>query len=879
MKLKNDKKYKKNNLSKFASNKETLKKAGLLLGVLLFVVIGVVFSFSQAYFIKRIEGSNITVKVGELEYTLECDQLNNKQITLSPNSSKNLDLKLTSLNPIDSKYELYYKIISPQNPANKVEAGYVKDSEKLPLDIVSQNSNNNIKIMINNTGNEEVTIEIGIAAGLVHNETELKEEEISLNKEIIQKNYIYDFTGNYQTFIAPVTGYYKIELWGASGGGTSAGKGAYTKGEITLNQGTPLYLYVGENGETDQHVVFNNGNQSRLRSYNDKAGYMYAGGGATDVRITSGEWDDFNSLKTRIMVAAGGGGMQTYYATLNGGAAGGLTGYNGAVSGSDGRITTGGTQISGGQNGLGTHSVQINNAGFGIMTNFSHIVAGAGGGSGYYSGGTGAHGSSTVGSGAGGSSFISGHSGCDAIAESSTKSNIVHTNQSIHYSNLSFSNTTMIDGLGYSWTTTKGSQTNMPTHDLTSTMVGNTGNGYIRITLLGYDVYNVKYESNGGTGTMADSEFGVGLEGTLSTNTFQKRGHSFQGWATSPEGAVVYTNNQKIKDLASKDETVTLYAIWKANTYKITYNGNGGLYNGSTTWSENVTYGQNYKTWSNNNFFTRTGYTFVGWNEKADGTGVDWTNYINKDWVWTYIRDATLYAIWKPNTYTITYNGNGGLYNGNPTWSETVTYGQNYKTWSNFFTRSGYTFTGWNEKADGTGVSWTSYINKNWVWTYTRNATLYATWKASTSTVSAPTLSYINHEVTGVHGSMSQTEKLDSYSVSGNKVYWSWKYASSGSAYIYTKVAQTYNVTDYKYLKVTINQEEKVESSSRSKIRVGSASATFGANAGTSSVVLDLSSVTGNQTIYFDAYMAFNRSTTYENFTGYIYLTELYFYN
>jgi len=208
---------------------------------------------------------------------------------------------------------------------------------------------------------------------------------------------------------------------------------------------------------------------------------MYSGGGATDVRTTAGKWNDFKSLKTRIMVAAGGGGMQTYYATLNGGAAGGLTGYNGVVSGSDGRITTGGTQISGGQNGLGIHSAQINNAGFGNMT---VTLTGAGGGSGYYSGGTGAHGQGTVGSGAGGSSFISGHDGCNAIAESSTESNIVHTNQSIHYSTLRFSNTTMIDGLGYSWTTMKGSQTNMPTHDLISTMIGNTGNGYARITYL-----------------------------------------------------------------------------------------------------------------------------------------------------------------------------------------------------------------------------------------------------------------------------------------------------------------------------------------------------------------------------------------------------------
>ena len=42
----------------------------------------------------------------------------------------------------------------------------------------------------------------------------------------------------------------------------------------------------------------------------------------------------------------------------------------------------------------------------------------------------------------------------------------------------------MIDGEGYNWTTSKGSQTGMPTHDGTSTMTGNKGNGHAKITLL-----------------------------------------------------------------------------------------------------------------------------------------------------------------------------------------------------------------------------------------------------------------------------------------------------------------------------------------------------------------------------------------------------------
>ena len=109
------------------------------------------------------------------------------------------------------------------------------------------------------------------------------------------------------------------------------------------------------------------------------------------------------------------------------------------------------------------------------------VVAGGGGG-GYYGG---AGGGDWGAGGAGGSSFISGHNGCDAIKEESIENNIIHTGQSIHYSGLYFTDTVMIDGEGYKWTTEKGSYTGMPTHDGTGTMKGNTGNGYARITYIG----------------------------------------------------------------------------------------------------------------------------------------------------------------------------------------------------------------------------------------------------------------------------------------------------------------------------------------------------------------------------------------------------------
>ena len=99
--------------------------------------------------------------------------------------------------------------------------------------------------------------------------------------------------------------------------------------------------------------------------------------------------------------------------------------------------------------------------------------------------------------------------------------------------------------------------------------------------------------------------------------------------------------------------------------------------------------------------------------------------------------NGTLVAQWAPNRYTVTYNSNNGSGSMSP---DTVTYNTAYKTKKNAFTRTGYTFTGWNEKVDGSGTAWSLAssgvyeANKTWTWTYTHDITLYAQWKANNYT-------------------------------------------------------------------------------------------------------------------------------------------------
>ena len=60
--------------------------------------------------------------------------------------------------------------------------------------------------------------------------------------------------------------------------------------------------------------------------------------------------------------------------------------------------------------------------------------------------------------------------------------------------------------------------------------------------------YTVKYDSNGGTGSMDDSVFKLATDVRLSSNKFSKENYTFIGWSTSKGGEVTYTNEAKVKD-------------------------------------------------------------------------------------------------------------------------------------------------------------------------------------------------------------------------------------------------------------------------------------------------------------------------------------------
>ena len=195
-------------------------------------------------------------------------------------------------------------------------------------------------------------------------------------RNVIYTDYAYDYTGSVQTFVAPASGYYKFQAWGAQGGSytTVGGKGAYTSGVIYLAAKENIYVYVGQS--VNQASTSYNGGGAPGGSYNSMAG-----GGATDFRLTSGNWNDSKSLASRIMVAGGGAGSDLYISGSNGGFGGSLIGGSGGIYRSNTTyaytVAQGGTQIAGGNPGIGVASTGNGSFGIGGSSNNSH---GSGGG-------------------------------------------------------------------------------------------------------------------------------------------------------------------------------------------------------------------------------------------------------------------------------------------------------------------------------------------------------------------------------------------------------------------------------------------------------------------------------------------------------------------
>lgn len=430
--------------------------------------------------------------------------------------------------------------------------------------------------------------------------------KISYNaKELGQHSVVekyFNYTGDVQTFTAPVDGEYTLEVGGAQGGGengTAGALGGVSTGKVNLKKGQTLTINVGGKGSYDIITGGYNGGGSG-------GNIGPSGGGATHIATNNrGELKNYVNNKNEVLIVAGGGGGSTHGTGENGTSVGGAGGGNsGSAAGNFNTsawvyktFAGGGSQSSGGTAGVtylksSKGTMYYGEAGsFGQGGNAKDYKNdyGAGGGGGWYGGGsTCAHG------GAGG-------------------------------------------GSGYTGGVTNGLMQNGV----------NEGNGYAKITYVNTDISN-----SSACSIRIPQKSGYTFDGywTGRNQTGEE--------VVDATGAVCSSVTKFNDDNTDSNRQTTVYAHWTNNEYSVIYKSNytnpeTGEVIGSpdSQYRDRVTYGSSYQV-KDNMFNAPSGYKFKKWNTKPDGTGETWTVGESNKYSKTF--STTLYAIWEPdaNQYT-----------------------------------------------------------------------------------------------------------------------------------------------------------------------------------------------------------------------------------
>lgn len=233
--------------------------------------------------------------------------------------------------------------------------------------------------------------------------------------------------------------------------------------------------------------------------------------------------------------------------------------------------------------------------------------------------------------------------------------------------------------------------------------------------------YEISYDANGATTGISPSDqiksYGISLIVHGNTGALVKTGYTFDGWNTALDGSGTSYNTGAA--FTTNGDT-TLYAKWLPDTYTVQYDANGAT--AGTSPSDQIkTHDVNITVQGNSGNLLRTGYTFTGWNTRAEGDG---TNY-NIGASFSSDADTTLFARWTPDTYIVKYNANGATAGTIPA-NQVKTHNQDLSIFRNTgnLTKTGYTFVSWNTQADGGG---TNYGNGD-VFSENANTTLYAKW-------------------------------------------------------------------------------------------------------------------------------------------------------
>jgi uncharacterized repeat protein (TIGR02543 family) len=223
--------------------------------------------------------------------------------------------------------------------------------------------------------------------------------------------------------------------------------------------------------------------------------------------------------------------------------------------------------------------------------------------------------------------------------------------------------------------------------------------------------YTVSFEANGGSGSIDPQTVNHNGKATAPA-AIAKAGYTFGGW---------YSDNAfgSAWDFSASVVTgnVKLYAKWTPNGYTLTFDAQGGTV--STT-GKPATYGAAVGMLPEP---TRTGYTFGGWYTATGGGGDKYT----ESTVYSAVSNATLYAKWTPNGYSLVFDAQGGVVS--PALLS-VTYGSAVGDLPTPV-RDGYGYGGWYTSASGGGARY----ERDSVYSIAANTTLYAKWTPKSYTI------------------------------------------------------------------------------------------------------------------------------------------------
>ena len=287
-------------------------------------------------------------------------------------------------------------------------------------------------------------------------------------------------------------------------------------------------------------------------------------------------------------------------------------------------------------------------------------------------------------------------------------------------------------------------------NQVTAIQKGSTGNLVLYAGWKGMP-YTIRFYGNGGC--LSDGEefhyqkTAYGNSATLWKNAFVRPGYRFEGWN---DGSTHYADqaSTSLLNVLNGQGTITgnsygLSAEWTPVSYKVSYTLNGGTISSSAP-----------KTFTVEEYIqipdpVRSGYEFTGW--YTDEALTKYLGSLEGGFsCGQYFKNLTLYAGWEKKSgntaavteYSIVFDGNGAT-SGTMEAMKKLKYDKKYTLTANAFKRSGYTFTGWNTKKDGSGKA---YQNKAEVKNLTSKSggkvTLYAQWKKAKQTEKKYTITY-----------------------------------------------------------------------------------------------------------------------------------------